>query len=152
MKPCARIGCSNSKCACTVILQCSGLFTVDIYYNCTADPLPAPTILTVTSPSPTSMTLIWEQSETSAVAVDGYEINYQYSVLQCIGEVEGDFPAISVMLNDGSLRRYTLTNSSSTPVEEDTAFFSITLTAVNSVTRSDATEFPSSITTADAGK
>ena len=118
----------------------------------TAAPLPAPTILMVSSPTPTSITLTWEQSEASAGAVERYEIGYEYSVLECIGEREGDFRRITEMLNNGTLRSYTLTNSSSTPVEEDTTFFSITLTAVNNVTRSDPTEFPSSVTTADAGK
>ena len=102
----------------------------------------------VSSPTPTSITLIWEQPE-GADAVDGYEISYDRVVIEC-GDV-GNFRTVTVILNSGSLRSYTLTNSSSTPVEEDTRHF-ITLRAVNSVTRSDATmASPYPITTADAG-
>ena len=122
------------------------------FFCCSCPPRPAPTNLMVSSSTPTSITLTWEQSEASAGAVEGYVISYEYSVLQCIGELGGNFPRIIEMLNGGTLRSYTLTNSSSTPVEEDTTFFSMTLTAINSVTRSDPTEFPSTVTTADAGK
>ena len=86
--------------------------------------------------------------------MERYEINYEYTVNECIGE-GGSFPAIIVTLNNGSLRRYTWSNSSSTPVEEDTTFSSITLTALNSVTRSDSTialPSPNPVMTADAGK
>ena len=101
----------------------------------------------VSSPSPTSFTLTWEQPE-GADAVDSYWIGYEYSVHECIDE-GGSFPAVTVMVHKGSLRSYTMTNSVSTPVEEDSSFF-ITLTAVTSVTRSDPT--PSvTIMTTDAG-
>ena len=113
----------------------------------TSAPLPRPTILMATSPSPTSITLTWEQTE-GADAVDSYEINYQYIVKQCIGE-GGSFPAITVMEINGSLRSYTLTNSALTPVEED-SLFSISLTAVNDVEMSASSE--SAMTaTAEAG-
>ena len=57
--------------------------------------------------------------------------------------------AITVTGINGSLRSYTLTNSVSTPVEEDSVF-SLTLTAVNSVTTSGPTQAVL-IETADAG-
>ena len=85
-----------------------------------------------------------------ADTVDSYEINYEYSVNECSGE-GGSFPAVTVRGINGSLRTYTLTNSASTPVDEDSSFF-ITLAAVNSVMRSDPTPpLPSPIRTADAG-
>ena len=110
-------------------------------------PLPPPIILTINSFSPTSITLTWEQRE-GADAVDIYEINYEYSVNECFG---GTFPAVTVMGINGSLRSYTLTNSVSSPVQEDSSFF-LTLTAVNSVTRSDPTPpLPNPVMTGDAG-
>ena len=80
--------------------------------------------------------------------MDSYEIIYDRIVNECSGNI-GSFPTVTVILDNGSLRSYTLVNSSSTPVEEDSRYF-VTLRAVNSVTRSDTTmAFP--ITTADAG-
>ena len=103
----------------------------------------------VSSPTPTSITLTWEQPQ-GASAVDSYEINYDRIVNECGGNI-GSFPTVTVILDNGSLRSYTLTNSSSTPVEEDSRYY-ITLRAVNSVTRSDTTmAFPNPITTANAG-
>ena len=80
--------------------------------------------------------------------MDSYEISYEYSVHECSGE-GGSFPALTVIVNNGSLRSYTLNNSSSAPVEADSTFF-ITLLAINSVTRSDPTP-PVQVMTADAG-
>ena len=83
--------------------------------------------------------------------MDRYEINYEFSVIEC-GVDGGSFGPVTVTVNNGSLRRYTLNSSSSTPVQEDSRYF-ITLTAVNSVTRSEAAAaFPSPFTTPDAGK
>ena len=82
--------------------------------------------------------------------MERYEIIYDRTINECGGGI-GNFPTVTVVLDDGSLRSYTLTDSSSTPVEEDSMYF-ITLRAVNSVTRSDATvAFPDPIITADAG-
>ena len=106
-------------------------------------------MLEVTSPTPTSITLIWEQPE-GADAVKSYEIIYDRIVNEC-GAGMGSFPTVTVVLDDGSLRSYTLTNSSLTPVEEDSMYF-ISLRALNSVMRSDTTTaFPDPVTTADAG-
>ena len=82
--------------------------------------------------------------------MDSYEISYNRIVNECGGDI-GSFPTVTVLLNSDSLRSYTLTNSSSTPVEEDSRYF-ITLRAVNSVIRSDSTmAFPYPVTTGDAG-
>ena len=80
--------------------------------------------------------------------MDSYEINYQYIVDECISE-GGSFPPVTAMVNNGSLRSYTLTNSVSTPVEED-SLFSISLTAVNNVDRSAPSESVMT-TTVEAG-
>ena len=122
---------------------------VDSYYLSIVASLPAPTALDVSSPTPTSITLTWEQPE-GAGAVDRYEIIYDRIINEC-GAGMGSLPTVAVVLDDGSLRSYTLTNSYLTPVDEDTMYF-MTLRAVNSVTRSDTTmAFPSPVTTADAG-
>ena len=110
--------------------------------------LPSPTILTVSSTA-ISITLIWEQPE-GADAVEIYEIRYEYSINECIGERDNfSSDSVTVVLNKGSLRSYTLTNSSLTPVEEDSFFF-LTLRAVNGAMMSDPTP-PAHIETADAG-
>ena len=116
-------------------------------YTFITAPLPSPTSLRATTRA-TSITLTWEQAE-GANAVDRYEINYGYFIEEC--ELEGGrpFPPVTVSVNDGTLRRYTLNNSASTPVEED-SLFRITLTAVNSVTRSVPSQ-PAMITTAEGG-
>ena len=80
--------------------------------------------------------------------MDRYEINYHYSIEEC--EYYTSFPPVTVSVSDGTLRRYTLNNSASTPVEEDSEF-RMTLTAVNSVTRSVPSQ-PAITTTAEAGK
>jgi hypothetical protein len=92
--------------------------------------------------------LIWEQPE-GANAVVRYEINYRYFIEECEYEGGGPFPQITVSVDDGTLRRYTLNNSAMTPVEEDSVFL-ITLTSVNSVTRSVPSQ-PAMATTAEAG-
>ena len=79
--------------------------------------------------------------------MDRYEINYRYFIEEC--ESGKTFPPVTVSVNDDSLRRYTLNNSASTPVEEDSVF-QITLTAVNSVTRSGPSQ-PAMTTTSEAG-
>ena len=81
--------------------------------------------------------------------MDKYEINYQYFIEECQREGGRTFPPVTVSVNDGTLKRYTLNNTASTPVEEDSAF-RFTLTAVNSVTRSIQSRRAISIT-AQAG-
>ena len=81
----------------------------------------------------TSISLTWDQLE-GADAVGSYEINYSYTVMEC-GSEGGNFPTVTISEPDGSLRSYTITNSSVAPVEED-SMYSISLTAVNSVDRS----------------
>ena len=92
--------------------------------------------------------MTWEQPE-GADAVDRYEISYLYIIEECDLEGGRPFPSVTVSVNDGTLRRYTLNSSASSPVEEDSVF-RITLTAVNSVTRSEPSQ-PATTTTAEAG-
>ena len=74
----------------------------------------------------------------------------EYSINEYIGERDNfSSDSVTVMLNNGSLRSYTLTNSSLTPMEEDSSFF-ITLKAINGAMMSDPTP-PVHIETADAG-
>ena len=74
----------------------------------------------------------------------------EYSINEYIGERDNfSSGSVTVMLNNGSLRSYTLTNSSLTPVEEDSSFF-VTLRAVNGAMMSDPTP-PVYIETADVG-
>ena len=117
-------------------------------YAITTAPLPPPTNLRAVTATPTSITLTWEQPE-GADAVGRYEIIYRYFIDECESEGARNFPSFTVSVNDGTLRRYTLNNSASTPVEEDSVF-QITLTAVNSVIRSVASH-PAMTTTAEAG-
>ena len=81
--------------------------------------------------------------------MDKYEINYQYIIEECQFEGGRTFPPVTVSVNDGTLRRYTINSSGLTPVEEDSDF-RITLTAVNSVTRSGPSQ-PAMTKTAEAG-
>ena len=112
--------------------------------------LPSPTNLMVSPTSPsTSITLTWKQPE-GADAVHGYEINYCYNVIECLRD--GDtrpFPSVTVFINNGSLRSYTIMNSPTTPVEEDSQY-TISITAVNSVAQSGPSN-TAFTTTADAG-
>ena len=114
------------------------------------DSLPSPTNLMVSSTSPpTSITLTWEQPE-GADAVDGYEINYSYDVIECVSDGSTrPFSPVTVTLNNGSLSSYTIMNSHMTPVEEDSQY-TISITAVNSVGRSGPSNMAFTIT-AEAG-
>ena len=79
--------------------------------------------------------------------MDSYEISYSFTIDECSVD-HGNFPPVTVMLS-GSLRNYTITNSSTTPVEEDSTY-SISLTALNSVGRSAMTVI-TNVTTNTAG-
>ena len=81
--------------------------------------------------------------------MDRYEINYRYLIEECESEGGISFAPVTVSVNDSTLRGYTLNNSASSPVEEDSVF-RIILTAVNSVTRSVPSQ-PAMTTTAEAG-
>ena len=98
----------------------------------------------------TSISLTWDQPQ-GAEAVDGYEINYSYQINECVREGNtSPIPPVLVTLNNDSLRSYTVMNSPSTPVEEDSRY-TITITAVNSVGRSGPSNTVST-TTAQAGE
>ena len=88
----------------------------------------------------TSILLTWEPPEGS---VNSYELYYEFTVNQCSGN-EGNFPSVTAPIADGSLRRYLLVNSTSTPVEEDSVYSTITLRSINTVDTSE----PSNIATA----
>jgi hypothetical protein len=91
-----------------------------LLYILLAVALPSPINL-VADGTTTTIHLIWEQPEGSEHAVDSYEAIYTYVIEECLSE-GGNFPWVPVTArfgNNGSLRSYTLTNSSSTPVEED---------------------------------
>ena len=81
-----------------------------------------------------SINLTWEQPLGGDI-VDYYEINYNFTINECIGTVDG-YGSGTVMINDSSTRSYSITNGASTPVEED-SIYCITLTAVNSIERSE---------------
>ena len=55
-----------------------------------------------------------------------------------------------MLLNDGALRSYTIMNTPTSPVDEDSNYL-ITVTAVNSVTESNPSN-TAFTTTAEAGK
>ena len=77
--------------------------------------------------------------------MDGYMLYYEYTVRQCSGD-EGDFPPVSTRIADGSLREYTIENSSDTPVEEDSQYSTITLRAINTVNMSEPSNSVSATT------
>ena len=116
-----------------------------------AVPIPPPTNVVVSpTSSPTSISLTWTQTE-GAEAVDSYEINYSYNVTECVRD--GDtrtFPPVTVTSVNGYQRSYTIFNSPTTPVEEDSEY-TISINAVNGVGRSAPSNMVST-TTAGAGK
>ena len=93
----------------------------------------------------TSISLTWEQPR-GADAVDSYEIKYNFTIDECSGH---NFPLVTVMLNNHLQRSYIITNSSTTPVEEDSTY-SISLTAIYNAGRSTATTVTSTVKTAPA--
>ena len=60
------------------------------------------------------------------------------------------FLPVSVILSDGALRSYTIMNSSTSPVEEDSSYM-ITVRAVSNVTESNPSN-SACTTTAEAGE
>lgn len=110
----------------------------------TAAALPPPTILKVTGMT-TSIKLLWDQPEDSTDAVEGYEIYYNFTINQCLVITRQNMQgSISV----GRMTTYTLVDSASTPIEEDSTYF-ITVTAINQVTNS--TSLVQSVVTSTAG-
>ena len=115
-----------------------------------AAPLPSPINLIVSRRSPaTSISLTWEQP-LGADAVTSFRIVYSYTVSECIGEDTRPIPPVAVVLNYGALRSYTIMNSPTSPVDEDSNYL-ITMTALNSVTESNPSDTVFT-TTAQAGK
>ena len=96
-------------------------------------PLPPPTDLLVSRPPlATSISLSWTQP-LGADAINSYQINYSYTINECSRDSVGRIMQGSV--NVGNVRTYNLSNSSQTPVEEDSVY-SITVTAINNVVSS----------------
>ena len=113
-------------------------------------PLPSPTNLIVSRRSPiASISLTWDQP-LGADAVTSFRIVYSYTVNECTGEDARPFPPVTVALNDGALRNYTIMNTLDSPVAENSNYL-ITVTAVNSVTESNPSN-TAFTTTAQAGK
>ena len=97
--------------------------------------LPVMPVITDVSANSTSIIINWNQNLSSDVF--WYELRYNFTIKECYSENNTwSNEWIDNMIN-GSLTSYTLTNSSETPVEEDSAY-SVFLTAVNSDGRSKA--------------
>ena len=83
-----------------------------------------------------SISLNWAQPE-GAHAVDRYEISYSFVVAECVRDgVTTTDPTVTVILNEGFRRSYTISNSSATPVEEDSQY-TISLRATNAIATSE---------------
>ena len=94
-------------------------------------PLPPPTNLMVIETLGTSISLSWTQSE-GADAVDRYEISYSLTINGCLELGTTSRGSIDA----GSVTTYTLVDSGSNPIEEDSVY-DISVRAVNSVAMSD---------------
>ena len=97
-------------------------------------PLPPPINLVATAMT-NSILLTWDLPLEGLNAVDSYELYYEYAINQCSGN-ESMIQPVAATIADGTLRSFTIENSSSTPVEEDSVYSVIRLRAVNSVDRS----------------
>ena len=87
---------------------------------------------------------IWSEG---ADAVDGFEITYSDDIIECIRDgVNTPLQPVSVTIDEGSQRSYTIMNSSDTPVEEDSQY-SVSMRAVNSVGMSAQSNTVMTITT-----
>ena len=71
--------------------------------------------------------------------MDRYEISYSFVVTECVRDgvttTVTDLP-VTLIVNNGSQRLYNITNSSDTPVEEDSQYI-ISLRANNSIATSE---------------
>ena len=88
-----------------------------------------------------SITFLWKQD----FEIDTYEIQYNFAIKECQGD-NTEFWNVTI---NGSLRNFTLENSTDTPVEED-SIYTIYLTAKTSDGRSE-TSILSDIITERAG-
>ena len=94
----------------------------------------------------TSISLTWELPQGSSDTIDRYEINCTFTINEC-GETEYNNYTIEIF--DGSLRSYTIINSYTTPVEEDSSYF-ITMIAFSNGIGSVSSDITFT-TTMDAG-
>ena len=92
---------------------------------------PTKPIITNISAASTSITISWDQDDSSDVF--WYELRYNITIREC-----ENYTGEGNKVINSSLRSYTFENSSKTPVEEDSVY-SILLIAVNSDGRSEAT-------------
>lgn len=90
--------------------------------------------MTATGTQANSLHLEWSQSD-GADAVESYKINYNFIVNECQDGYNSN--CFTIHLTNGSLRSYDIINNSDHLVEQDSTY-NITLTAVNSVTSSEA--------------
>ena len=104
-------------------------------------------MITDVSSSSTSFTITWEQDDPFSDVVTSYELYYNFSIRECPDDINSGW---SVTINDSSLRSFTVTNSTETPVEED-GVYNISLTAVNLAGSSFTQEF-TYLTTPGAGE
>ena len=99
--------------------------------------------MTATAPQADSLHLEWQQSD-GADAVLSYEIKYCFTVNECN---ESNPRCFTIEMIDGSLRSYTINSSNDHPVEEDSTYSIIALTAVNSVASSEETNASDTVVT-----
>ncbi len=92
----------------------------------------------------TSILLTWEQPQG---LVDSYILDYEFSIKECSGR---EAP-VRAKIEDGSLRIYTIENSTNTPVEEDSMYSSITLRAINAIDTSEPSDSATVNTTIAGG-
>ena len=94
------------------------------YLNVHVVDLPVVPEITNVSVSSNSITISWDQD--SYTEVFWYELSYNFTIKGC-----ENYTGEGTIVINGSLRSYTLMNSSETPVEENSVY-SIIITAVNS--------------------
>ena len=92
--------------------------------------LPSPTNLQISSISATSVNLTWNYP--TETVVDGFNISYTFTINECDDAEE----SANVFISDSSLRSYNVSNSSATPVEEDSRY-TFFIVAVNGTSVSE---------------
>ena len=109
------------------------------YFPCTA-----PTSVTASATSPTSIDISWELPAGSTA--DEFIINYNFTIRQC---VDDGVQQVMITPVNGFLRSYTISNSSTTPVEEDSEYTITVSTVSNGITSEPSN--PTRVTTEEAG-
>ena len=78
--------------------------------------------------------------------MDEFEISYNYTIDECSADGEMITP-MTVLFINGTARSYTITRSSTTPVEEDSEY-TIQLTAITNLTSSSSLTLQTKTSTA----